>query len=442
MRWVFVNGALGRPTRYEAWPTVVALFREVYKGVQPGRGGALVAIDRKPLLDQMRMYFDPGRTNKDVRERYPDLMHDEARYDADEMRAMLLKRSQFRSENVIAIDWLPFDTRWLYWEREGKLLNEKRREFAAKVRGDNLFLICTQKPRKGPVSPALVSSRLGSYYVFDPYTTYFPLHVYHNDLHGNGFESGIRPECLEAWCRAAGMEPFESGTAAWTNAALKAGDDLFYHILAVLWSPAYRQENDAALRQDWPRVPIPADAAVLDVSAELGRIVGDLLLPDKPAPGVTTGRLRPELRTLAVPSKVGGGPIDPNADLKVEAGWGFRGQKNAVMCGKGKVRPCPSDSQGALDVFLNDRVYWSNVPANVWTMTIGGYPVLKKWLSYREFKVLGRTLRLEEMTYFTEVIRRLKALLMMGDALDANYRAAAARTVDLGTSHSAGGETI
>jgi hypothetical protein len=29
------------------------------------------------------------------------------------------------------------------------------------------------------------------------------------------------------------------------------------------------------------------------------------------------------------------------------------------------------------------------------------------------------------MTYITEVTRRLKALLLLGDALDANYRAAA-----------------
>ena len=63
-------------------------------------------------------------------------------------------------------------------------------------------------------------------------------------------------------------------------------------------------------------------------------------------------------------------------------------------------------------------------------MTIGGYPVIKKWLSYREHCVLGRALRLEEMTYITEVVRRLKALLLLGDELDANYRAAAERAMD------------
>jgi len=46
---------------------------------------------------------------------------------------------------------------------------------------------------------------------------------------------------------------------------------------------------------------------------------------------------RDELKALAVPCKVGGGAIEEAGDTKVEAGWGFRGQKNVVMCGKGKV---------------------------------------------------------------------------------------------------------
>lgn len=200
---------------------------------------------------------------------------------------------------------------------------------------------------------------------------------------------------------------------------------LFYHLLAILWSPAYRSENEAALRQDWPRVPIPADAKLLEASAAIGRRVADLLLPDKPVTGVTTGKLRPELRTLAIPRKVGGKTIEEPADTKVEAGWGFRGQKNAVMCGKGSIVPCPEDADNAVNVYINEKVFWSNVPKDVWAMTIGGYPVVKKWLSYREYKVLGRALRLEEITYVTDVVRRLKALLLLGDELDANYRAAA-----------------
>lgn len=191
----------------------------------------------------------------------------------------------------------------------------------------------------------------------------------------------------------------------------------------MLWSPSYRRENEVALRQDWPRVPIPTDADALETSGMLGRTVADLLLTDKPVPGVTSGKLRPELRAIGIPSRVEGGTIDPATDLVVDAGWGFRGQRNAVMCGKGRVLPSATDPDNAVDVFINSKVYWSNVPGDVWSMTIGGYPVIKKWLSYREHKVLGRPLRLDEVTYVTEVIRRLQSLLLLGPDLDDNYRA-------------------
>ena len=45
------------------------------------------------------------------------------------------------------------------------------------------------------------------------------------------------------------------------------------------------------------------------------------------------------------------------------------------------------------DIYLNDRAYWRNVPSAVWSYKLGGYQVLKKWLSYRERGVLGRPLK-------------------------------------------------
>jgi len=40
------------------------------------------------------------------------------------------------------------------------------------------------------------------------------------------------------------------------------------------------------------------------------------------------------------------------------------------------------------DVYLNNVAYWQNVPRRVWEYTLGGYQVLKKWLSYREAVLL------------------------------------------------------
>ncbi len=79
-------------------------------------------------------------------------------------------------------------------------------------------------------------------------------------------------------------------------------------------------------------------------------------------------------------------------------------------------------------MYLNDTTRWAAVPTHVWAITIGGYQVLKKWLSYREQPVLGRALSHDEARYVPQVVRRLLRLLLLAPALDASYEASAART--------------
>lgn len=63
------------------------------------------------------------------------------------------------------------------------------------------------------------------------------------------------------------------------------------------------------------------------------------------------------------------------------------------------------------------------MPERVWDYTLGGYQVIKKWLSYREREVLGRAPHLGEVRYVTEMVRRVAAILLLGPALDAHYAA-------------------
>ena len=79
--------------------------------------------------------------------------------------------------------------------------------------------------------------------------------------------------------------------------------------------------------------------------------------------------------------------------------------------------------ESCVDVHLNGESFWSAVPINVWNYTLGGYQVLKKWLSYREFPLLGRPLSSEEAAYLSQVVRRISAILLLGPALDASYQA-------------------
>ena len=70
-----------------------------------------------------------------------------------------------------------------------------------------------------------------------------------------------------------------------------------------------------------------------------------------------------------------------------------------------------------------------NVPTRVWDYTLGGYQVIKKWLSYREHDVLGRALKPDEVANVSEMVRRIAAVLLMGRDLDDNYAASKASAV-------------
>ena len=164
-------------------------------------------------------------------------------------------------------------------------------------------------------------------------------------------------------------------------------------------------------------------------SVARGRELAALLDPETPISGVTTGQLRPEIVSIAEPATTHGHNMFGD-DFGLTAGWGHFGSGQAVMPGQGRAveRVYTGSERAALgtavdtlgertyDVHLNDNAYWRNVPAAVWNYRLGGYQVLKKWLSYRERKVLGRDLKVEEVGYFSEVGRRIGAILLIADA--------------------------
>ena len=167
----------------------------------------------------------------------------------------------------------------------------------------------------------------------------------------------------------------------------------------------------------------------LQTSAQRGRQLAALLDAETPVTGVTAGTLRPELAAIAVPSTADGRNMTGN-DFALTVGWGHHGTGDAVMPGQGRAveREYTAKEREALDdaittlgdttydIYLNANAHWRNVPAAVWNYKLGGYQVLKKWLSYRESKVLNRPLTPAEAQHFTDTARRVAAVLALAGA--------------------------
>jgi hypothetical protein len=257
---------------------------------------------------------------------------------------------------------------------------------------------------------------------------------------------------------------------------------IWMHALAIGYSPAYLFENADGIRRDWPRIPLPDSRKALNASAGLGRQLAALLDTEAEVSGVTAGEIEPIFRTIAVLTKVcgatapgcesaaalkssaeGGGAtqtaeatedtqlVPDSDDLAVTAGWGHGGKGGVTMPGRGMMvrRPYDKSEQEALrnaaearglslsdvisllgaetcDIYLNEKAYWKNIPINVWEYYIGGYQVVKKWLSYREQTLLGRPLKADEAREVTGMARRLARIVLLQPTLDANYRLAKA----------------
>ena len=418
---------------YFDWPRLPELFPVHFPGVKTSRDEALVDIERERLERRMERYFDPGIPDEEIGQIAPVLMRDAARFKAKETRDYLIKRG-FLRENIVRYCYRPFDLRWLYWEPETKLLDEKRAAYVGEVFGTNPCIVAVEKARR-ETARAQVGRNVGSLHLMERGASYFPLYLRSNGKHGSLFhgEREIKANLSDQ-------------ATSYVGRLSVSEADLFHHAVSVSHAPAYLSENHDALRQDWPRVPLPAKPEALLKSAALGRQIAALLDPETPVKGVTAGTIRPELKALGPIRRAGGGGLGEQ-DLKLMARWGYAGQNRVTMPGPGDARlrdytegerAAIEDGAAALgltpeaaliclgevtyDVFLNDTAYWSGVPERVWHYTIGGYQVIKKWLSYREHDLLGRPLATDEARYVTEMARRIAAILLIEPRLDASHR--------------------
>ena len=401
------------------WPALPDLFPVSFPGVQTGRDTFLVDIDLDRLRERISDYFNSSLRHEDIARCYPRVMTDTARFDARRVRDTLLARGGPDEAGFFRYAYRPFDNRWIYWESETKLLREKSPRYPRQVFEGNLWLSAVPRLRKDSCEPqTAVTSHIASLQLIEWSASMFP-----------------------AWLRDEGIG-IDDDMARRANVSRTAQryldllgasvEDLFHHVLATLHDSAYREANAGALGMEWPRIPLlgwpdgktEGAGEAFTASAARGRDLARLLDADTPVAGVTEGGLRPELVAIAVPATKHGRNMIGD-DFALTAGWGHYGAGDAVMPGQGRVfeRAYTPDEHDALgdalptlgkttfDIFLNARAFWRNVPAAVWTYKLGGYQVLKKWLSYREHSILDRPLSPEEVQHFTDTARRISAIL-------------------------------
>ena len=366
------------------WPALPDLFPVSFPGVKTSRDGFLVDIDLDRLKARIADYFDPALSHEEIARRYPAAMKATAHFDPRAVREALLARGGPNEDDFVRFAYRPFDSRWLCWEADGGLLDRPRADYRPHVFEGNLWLEAREREAKEDFSRGTVVRHLADNFG-SGLSSFFPLWFCDGNIGRERDDSSPRnPESWppDHAARRVGSDddgPRNPGAEPPSHPVRRVGsdddgqrsrpnlsgaarryleqlglrvEDLFHHVLAVLHDPAYREANAGALRMAWPRIPLPgwskpgnstsssagvspakerspalpdrvaAEAAqALAKSAARGRELAALLDPDTPVPGVTSGSLRPEIATIAVPATTDGRNMT-GGDFALTAGWG------------------------------------------------------------------------------------------------------------------------
>lgn len=376
---------------YFDWPLLPQLLPVSLAGVKTSRDEFLVAIDREELEKRIDRYFDPKVSDADLAKSHETVAKVSKGFNGPKVRAALLARSGqedervqrtgeplVRAGKVVRFGYRPFDLRWLYWDPDQKLLDRERSEFEPHALPGAVLIEAREKEVGDTFARGAIASGMADNFG-NGLSSFFPAML--NDSHGALLRPNLR-QTADQWRITKGL----------------AETAIFYHSVATIHSPDYRKKYDAALRADWPRIPLPDDAETLNDSAQIGRRVAALLDADQDVSGVSSGTLLPGLKLIALPkgknfnlvgnwgyvqiNKHGSRVVMPGGGKTTKRVW-TEAERNAllqlaVQHGLNLETLLDLIGQQAVDVQINAEAKWEGVPAKVWAYTMGGQSSAQK----------------------------------------------------------------
>ena len=211
------------------WPSLIDLFRSSFPGVKTSRDSFLVDVDLDRLKGRITEYHSLALGHEEIGRRYPTVMNTTTQFNARAVRRALLSQGGLNDANLVRYAYRPFDTRWLYWESDGGLLDRPRPDYWWHMFNGSLWLVTQQKPRREWSPPQVISS-IGCLDLMDRGASCIPAWLRDDSL---GLKDGVIQ-------RRPNLSPV---TQLYLDNLRMGVEDLFHHVLAVLHDPAYREAN-------------------------------------------------------------------------------------------------------------------------------------------------------------------------------------------------------
>lgn len=416
---------------FEAWPALDELFATKFQAVNPSRGleGTVIDTDRIALSTRMAAYFSASDFGS-VLETSPGFGIARANYEPENVWKSA-RLDGYDEDRVRPYLTFPFDNRWIYYSEQAHLLDRHSPDFATS-KDDNDFLVTVPEPRKASETSPVFSTTLVGLHVHERGSVVFPRETVSSDLVVQR-EANISEPAWRTLRDHFGL----TGERRDEDARGFVGK-LFRVAFAILHAPSYQAEHKSALSSDWAHLSIPKDATLLGKLVEAGEQVTRLLDANRDAREVIEAVLTPgRAKLLGQLRRSDGGQLTAeDLTLSVTYWGGGKGKWVARPFTEEEAPAAPWDTSWGDrtgDLFLNRQAHLAHVPEAVWTYQLGGYPVLKKWLGYRQAdRRGGKPLTDAERRWLRQVIQRIAALLALGPTLDALYQEAAAASFTAG----------
>ena len=125
------------------WPALPELFPVSFPGVKTSRDALLVDVDLNRLKARVSAYFDTNLSYEEITRLYSTAIA--SNRISRSVRNALLDRGGPNESGFIRYTYRPFDSRWLYWEADGGLLDRPRPDYKPHVFMGNMWLEARHK---------------------------------------------------------------------------------------------------------------------------------------------------------------------------------------------------------------------------------------------------------------------------------------------------------
>jgi hypothetical protein len=361
--------------RYEGFVPLPEVFPVRSVGVVTGRDEFALAFERRLLEARIDRFFKwaPGEPVERV---WPSLRRTRS-WDPETARRRVREDEHWRTR-LLPILYRPFDHRWIFYS-DAVVERPRRAVMEHMLRGGNLGLVVPRQGRGG--GGAFVTRHLAGHKAVSAYdiNSLFPLYVAPDPPGtgslfagadadpGGGLRSNLGRDLRGRLGRAYGACP--------------SPEEVMGYVYSVLYAPGYRAAYAPLLELDFPRVPWPRERELFRSMAALGGRLIDLHLLRAP--------------DLVPPDVLLEGPKGPMVlDRPVEH---HAAERRVMVSAVGH--------------------FFSGIPAAVWEYEIGGYQVLRRWLTDRR----ATTPSLEEIEVFCKIATALARTLALQEEIDRLY---------------------